>query len=53
MNIYGQLALERAIRAFFRTRRAYFARLDLLTAAHDEQLYWLARHLAHEARRQP
>jgi len=49
--VYGQLALERAIRAFFRTRRAYFARLDLLGPEHDEQMYWLARACAHEARR--
>lgn len=48
---YPQLALNRAIRTFFRHRRAYFARPDLLTTDHDEQMYWLARQLAHEARR--
>lgn len=51
MKTYYQLALTRAIVAFFRTRRAYLARPELLTAAHDEQLYWLARQMGHEARR--
>ena len=49
MNTYYELALARAIRAFFKTHRAYFARPDLLSAAHDEQMYWLARQMAHEA----
>lgn len=47
---YYEIALARAIRAFFRTHHAYFARPDLLTVAHDEHLYWLARQMAHEAR---
>ena len=37
-------------RSFWRHWRAYLARPDLLTAAHDDQLAYLARRLAHEAR---
>ena len=39
---------ERAVRAFWRTWRAYMARPELLTSEHDEQLAYLARRMAHE-----
>lgn len=49
MASYYDYALLVARKAFLRTWRAYWARPDLLTAAHDEQLYHLARALGHLA----
>lgn len=54
MANYYDYALLIARKAFIKTHRAYFARLDLLTSAHDDQMYYLARALGHLAiRRDP
>jgi hypothetical protein len=47
---YNAIALDRLGLAFARTFRAYFRAPAVLTQDHDEQLYWLARQLAHEGR---
>jgi hypothetical protein len=49
-NTYSVLAVARMHRAFVKTLRAYFGRPEVLTSAHDEQIYWLGRQLAHEGR---
>lgn len=43
---------RRIYRSFWRHWRAYFAMPAALTCEHDEQLYWLARSMAHEAMRE-
>lgn len=49
MANYHDYALICARRAFVKTWRAYLARPEVLTAAHDEQVYRLARMLGHLA----
>ena len=46
---YYELALKTAQKAFAKTHRAYSARPDLLTNAHDDQMYQLGRGLGHSA----
>ncbi len=50
-NTFTALSVDRMHRSFMKTLRAYLAKPEVLTVAHDDQMYWLGRQLAHEARR--
>ncbi len=47
---YSELAVARLSRALVATLSAYLAMPAVLTVAHDEQVYALARMAAHEGR---